>query len=576
MTRRRRAGISALAAATALALPAAASAHAVLERTSPTASGTVNVPPIEVSLTFSEPVEPRFAVISVTNAAGEQQATAPPSRSPEDLRTLAVPVDPISQGWYLVYWRVISADGHPVRGAYTFAVGPNPGPAPQFAVPSISETAATPKLIAARFAVFLSVMAAIGLFVLRIATARPVVRRVSGTRLRAVSIAFWVCSAVALVALPVYVDIATAQFSLRSAFDLGGIVPLLRASAFGRAFLDLELAFALFVVAGSLALWVDRPERERRSVAELLAVSGALAAAGASLLIASVAGHAGQTSPRGLAVPLDWIHLAAGSIWVGGLIGLLVLWRSLPVAQRVAGLVVCVPRFSDVAFLSVLALVGAGTVGAILHLPTLASLWETSYGQALVAKIGLLATAMLLAGVNLLRTRPRLAACSERPELGPGTATLLRRLVAGEALLVAGAVFASAVLTSLAPPPDALAATGSEPVRVGPGPVNEVVERNGYRLEFHLSPNRAAVPNSFAVGISRNGEPVRGAEVTTTFASLDMEMGREGYAFEEKSPGVYARSAPALVMVGRWGLTFEIAPPGGRPFTVVLVDRANG
>jgi copper transport protein len=576
MTARGRAGIGALAAAAALTLPAAASAHAVLESTSPAASGTVNAPPIEASLTFSEPVEPRFAVISVTNAAGEQQAAAAPSRSPENVRTLTVPLRPISQGWYLVYWRVISADGHPVRGAYTFAVGPNPGPAPQFAVPSISETAATPKLIASRFAVFLAVMAAIGLFVLRIATARPVVRRVSGTRLRAVSIAFGITSALALVAIPVYVDLATAQFALRSAWDIGGIVPVMRASAFGRAFLDLELTFALFVVAGSLALWVDRAGRERRSVAELLAVPGALAAAGASLFIAAVAGHAGQTSPRGLAVPLDWIHLAAGSIWVGGLIGLLVLWRSLPTAQRVAGLVVCVPRFSTTALVSVIALVVAGTIGAILHLPTLASLWETSYGQALLAKIGLLSAALLLASVNLLRTKPQLDACGERPELGPGAARLLRRLVAGEVLLVTGAVFASAVLTSLAPPPKALAATGTAAVHVGPGPVSKTVERNGYRLAFDLSPNRAAVPNSFALELTRDGKPVRGAQITTTFDSLDMEMGSQGYEFEEQSPGVYVRTAPALVMVGRWGLTFEITPPGGQPFTVVLVDRANG
>ena len=39
------------------------------------------------------------------------------------------------EGWYLVYWRVISVDGHPVRGAFTFAVGPNPGPQPQFVDP---------------------------------------------------------------------------------------------------------------------------------------------------------------------------------------------------------------------------------------------------------------------------------------------------------------------------------------------------------------------------------------------------------------------------------------------------------
>jgi copper transport protein len=353
-------------------------------------------------------------------------------------------------------------------------------------------------------------------------------------------------------------------------------LPLLRASAFGRSYVDLELAFAMFVVAAGLALWVDRPQRERRSLAELLAVSGALAAAGASLLIPSIAGHAGQTSPRGVAVPFDWIHLAAGSLWVGGLIGLLVLWRSLPAPRRVAGLVVCVPRFSNTAFVSVMALIGAGTVGAVLHLPTLASLWETSYGQTLLVKIALLGGAMLLAAVNLLRNKPQLAAFNERPELGPAAAALLRKLVAGEVLLVAGAVLGSAVLTSLAPPPKALASTGNATVHVGPGPVTEVVERNGYRLEFHLSPNRAAVPNSFAVGITRGGRPVRGADVTTTFSSLDMEMGRQGYNLRETAPGLYVRSAPALVMVGRWGLTFEIVPPGKEPFTVVLVDRANG
>jgi copper transport protein len=576
VTARGRTVLALLAAAAALALPAAAWAHAALLRTSPSASGILNSPPARVLLTFSEAVEPRFAVISVTDAGGNQETTDSPSRSEVDPDTLVVPLRRLAQGWYLVYWRAISVDGHPVRGAFTFAVGPNPGPAPQFVIPSISETAATPRLVTARFITFIAVMAAIGLFILRIAIARPVVRRVRGTRLRAVSIAFGIAALVGLVAIPVYVDLATAQFALRSAFDVGNIVPLMRSSAFGRGYLDLELAFALFVVAAGLAIWVDRPERERRSVAELLSVTGALAAAGASLLIPSVTGHAGQTSPRGWAVAFDWVHLLAGSVWVGGLIGLLVLWRSFPVAQRVAGLVVCVPRFSNTAFVSVLVLIGGGTGGAVLHLPTFASFWETSYGQTLLVKIGLLAGAMLLAAVNLLRTKPRLAASRDRPELGPGAASLLRRLISGEILLVAGAVLGSAVLTSLPPPAKALATAGKASARVGPGPVTEVVRKNGYRLEFHVAPNRAAVPNSFAVRISRDGKPVRGADVTTTFAMLDMEMGQQAYTLPEASPGLYRRAAPALVMVGHWGLSFEITPSGGQPFTVILVDRASG
>jgi copper transport protein len=564
------------AAAVALALPAAAWAHAALVRTVPAASVVLNRPPPLVQLTYTEAVEPKFAAVSVTNAAGRSQTAGTPRRSASDPKTLVVPLHRVAQGWYLVYWRVISVDGHPVRGAFTFAVGPNPGPAPQFVIPSISETAATPRLVTARSVVFVAVMAAIGLFLLRILIARPVARRVAETRLRAVSLAFGVAALIGLVAIPIYVLMATAQFELRSMFDLGALVPALRDSAFGRGFLDLELIFALFVVAAGIAIWIDRPDREQRSIAELLSVGGALAAAAAALLVPGLSGHAGQTSPRGATLLFDWLHLSAGSIWMGGLIGLLVLWRSLPAARRVAGLVVAVPRFSNTAFVSVLTLIGSGIGAAVIHLPTFASLWQTSYGQALLVKIGLLGTAMLLAAVNLLRTRPRLLAHRDRPELGPGAAVLLRRLVAGEVLLVVSAVVAAAVLSSLPPPAKALAKVGGAVARVGPGPVLETVNRNGYRLELHVNPNRAAVPNSFSLRITRGGSPVRGAEVVSGFTMLDMEMGSQSYALMETSPGVYSRSVPALVMVGHWGLAFDITPPGESPFNVLFVDRANG
>jgi copper transport protein len=560
----------------ALALPAAAWAHAVLVHTTPLPSSLLNQSPPVVLLTYSEAVEPRFAVVSVTNAAGHQEIAGPRRRSAADPRTLVVPLHRLSQGWYLVYWRVVSVDGHPVRGAFTFAVGPNAGPAPQFPVPSISETAATTSLVTARAIVFLSGMAAIGLFILRIATARPVVRRVSETRLRAVSIAFGISALIALLATPVYVVMATAQFALRSPFDLGNVLPLVRDSAFGRGVLDLELTFGLFVLAAVLALWVDRPERAQRSIAELLSSTGALLAAGATLLVPGLSGHAAQTSPRALSVALDWLHLAAGSFWVGGLIGLLVLWRSLPVARRVAGLMVCVPRFSNTAFVSVVALIGSGIGASLIHLPTFSSLWQTAYGQVLLVKIGLLCGALLLAQVNLLRTKPRLAASRDRPELGAGAAALLRRLVSGEILLVAAAVVAAAVLSSLPPPAKALASVGGATARVGPGPVKKVLIKNGYRIELGVAPNRAAASNTFAIRLTKDGRPVRGASVIAGFAMLDMEMGTQKYVLTERAPGLYERTAPALVMVGHWGLSFEITPPGLQPFTITLVDRTTG
>jgi copper transport protein len=566
----KRAGLLALVAGAALALPAAAWAHAALLRTTPEPSRTINRAPPEVRLTYSEPVEPRFAIVSVTDAQGRQVTSGKPAAAVGAAQTLVTPLKRVPEGWYLVFWRVISADGHPVRGAFTFAVGPNPGPPPQFQVPSLSETATTTRLLIARWVVFLSLLSALGLFVLRAIVARPVVRVVRGCSLRPLTIAFDAAVAVALVAIPVYVLLATAQFTLRSVWDLGDIVPAARSSGFGRDFLDLELVLALFAVAAAAALAVDRPERERRSVVELLALPAALAAGAATLLLPALAGHAGQKSPRGLSLPLDAAHLGAVGIWLGGLIGLAVFWLSVGREGRVAALALVVPRFSAVAFCSVLLLIGTGIGQSLLELPTLATLWQTSYGQALLWKLGLLSAALLLAGVNLARSKPRLQARDAAAPL------LLRRLVQGEIVFVAAALFAAGVLASLAPPSSALARVQDIAARVGPGPVTTVIPKAPYRVRVRVTPNRAAVQNAFSVSLTRGGAPVRGAEVITRFEMLDMEMGEQSYRLRELRPGVFSKSAPALVMVGHWALQFEVTPSAGKPFIVTLLDKASG
>ena len=513
----------------------------------------------------------------MTNVSGREETTAPVARSPADPDTLVVPVrHGLPQGWYLIYWRAISVDGHPVQGAFTYAVGPNPGPAPQFRVPSVSATAVTPQLLIARWITFLSVIVAVGLLALRLLIARVAVRRAPGTSLHAVSVAFVIATLVGLIAIPVYLDVAIANDSLRSVFDLSALVPLYRVTAFGRGYVDLEVCLALFSVAGWIALWVDRPERPRRSVAELAATTGAALGAVGVLFIPSAVGHAGQTSPRGLSVPLDGLHLISGSLWIGGLVGLLVLWFSVGRERRVPALSVVVPRFSAVALVSVLVLLGTGTGATIIHMPAVNALWQTSYGVAILVKIGLLAVAVALASGNLLRSKPRLVAARTRPELGEPAARLLRRLVSGEALIVTAAVFVAAVLSSLAPPPPAFALQNSALSQVGPGRVAATVNRDGYRLQVLVSPNKAAAPDSFALRITKGGMPVRGATVTLLFNHLEMQMPQQEYSLREIRPGLYSRAAPALIMVGKWGLSFQVAPRGAPPFTALIVDQADG
>jgi copper transport protein len=163
-----------------------------------------------------------------------------------------------------------------------------------------------------------------------------------------------------------------------------------------------------------------------------------------------------------------------------------------------------------------------------------------------------------------------------RPDIGPAGASMLLRLVGGQVLVVVAALFAAGVLTSLAPPARALAKLGSVDARVGPGPVSHTVRKGQYDVKVAVTPNRAAVPNSFTVKVTRAGRPLRGADVTARFTMLDMEMTPLAYNLPEQSPGTFSRSAPALVMVGRWGLGLNIRPRGGAPFDVLMVDHASG
>ena len=292
-------------------------------RTQPQASGVLTQPPTEVRLTFSERIEPRFAVISVTDAGGNQQIAGSPARTADDENAIFVPVKALSQGWYLVWWRVISADGHPIRGAFTFAVGPSPGPATAVRHPVARRERghAEPR------------RHALGAAAGDDGRDRParVPRRdrpaaagdaagasapCGASRRRPRSRWAWRWWRRPSTSL-----LATAEFSLRPWSDLGEIVPLVRDSGFGRAFSDLWVVLALLAVAARDRTRARPAGRKRRSGEALLARFGAAGCAAAALALPGLAGHPSTTSPVGAMLALDWAHLAAASIWIGGLVG---------------------------------------------------------------------------------------------------------------------------------------------------------------------------------------------------------------------------------------------------------------
>ena len=111
-----------LAAALAL-LPAAAQAHAMLDRAMPPVGSTVAFSPKEIVLSFTEPVEPAFSSIEVRSEAGAAMQAGKASVGAKRTQ-LRVALKALPPGSYTVIWRVLSVDTHRTQGDFTFHVGP--------------------------------------------------------------------------------------------------------------------------------------------------------------------------------------------------------------------------------------------------------------------------------------------------------------------------------------------------------------------------------------------------------------------------------------------------------------------
>ena len=185
----------------------------------------------------------------------------------------------------------------------------------------------------------------------------------------------------------------------------------------------------------------------------------------------------------------------------------------------------------------------------------------------------LLVTAMAVASGNLAARAA--AASASRPQRRPDAGVVGRRVCcaassAARSCSSSAPCLRRGILSSLPPPPKALASIGTVSANVGPGPANVVVKHGAYRLVFHITPEQGRRAGLVRASRSRRtGSRCTAATVTSNFAMLDMEMPNLGYNLAEQGAGpVHARNTNALVMVGHWGLTFEIEPPHDLPFTV--------
>jgi methionine-rich copper-binding protein CopC len=101
---------------------AVAAAHAFLDHAIPPVGGTVSVPPKEIRLFFSEPIEPLFSAIALASAGGQPVKTGPAAVADEDPSQFVLPLPVLAAGRYKVTWHVVSVDSHRTEGSFAFEI----------------------------------------------------------------------------------------------------------------------------------------------------------------------------------------------------------------------------------------------------------------------------------------------------------------------------------------------------------------------------------------------------------------------------------------------------------------------
>ena len=416
-----------LAVVAALVAPGAAGAHAVLSSSSPGYRERLGRPPREVVLRFSQVVEPIPSSVVVREAQG--RTVSDRARLGLDGRSLVATVPPLAHGGYTVRWQTLSvSDGHVVSGLFTFGVG-TAAPAPTEAVGAGGPTAVE-KVVRWLSYVGLAVLA--GGLALRLLVLPPALpERLEQAFFALMGAATLVVVDAGIAAMLLRAD-AALQLPLER-FLYADLSPFASGTRFGLAWTWMTLGA---VVAGCLVTlaWL---RRSRRPLWPALAIALAVASG------FSLSGHsASEPNSSPVTVAADWLHIAAASLWIGGLVVLAVIgWRLDRTARRAAFL-----RFSRFASVLVGVIVLAGVYLGLLRLSSPDDLWLTDYGRVLVLKLLLVGLALAWGAAHYLLVRPRLESGTELPGGRVG------RSLAGESVVGVTVLLVAAFLANTQPP----------------------------------------------------------------------------------------------------------------------------
>jgi copper transport protein len=515
-------------------LPSGASAHALLQSSSPRDGSVVQTAPKQVTISYTEPPDPKLAVVQVLSATGAQEASGPARVAPGRPKDLVVSLKPLPDGVYTVTWRVVSkTDGHTTASSFSFGVGVSASAVRGAAAKggTLRSPPASPAAVGGRWALYwgLAVLFAAGV-------AGLVVFRSRVPMARLLLPAAWAVATVGLVVLGLAVA-STAGVSLGTLLGTSTGVSLVR-EAIGLAVTGLAVVVALRLPG--------RPS--------LMALA---IAAGVTMLLHAMGGHAEASSPTWFNVGVQWVHLAAVGVWIGGLVLLLAWIRGHTGEERAAA----VRQFSWLAAI-LLALVAA--TGLLREIDEVggpgswARLVNTAYGVVVLVKVGLFVPLVLIAWRNRTANVPSVSR-------DPSRVTSLRRAIAGELALTAAIFAATGLLTELAPSATVAQAAGKQ---AGPHARPLVVTGHDFatsvRLRLTVTPGTVG-PNRFRASVTDydTGKPVRASSVQLQFGLPgNPALGTPTIALRSGAPGTWTGRGTVLSQFGRWSIQAVIQEPG--------------
>lgn len=449
-----------------LLVAAPASAHAALVGSDPGNGTIVPDAPNRVTLTFSESVQLVPGKIRVLAPDGSQANQGDPSVAGTQV---TIPVrSGGGRGTYLVSYRVISADSHPVAGTITYSVGAASTP-PAAQEDQVRADPVVRALIpVAKYLGYAGLVLLVGpVLVLALLWPQRLERRGPG-RLVRTGLGLVVGSTLLGLYLQAPYTLGTGLFDVR-VDDLRDVL----GSTFGAVMLvRLGVVIAAAFLLRPLLGGAGAGSESKLDLA-LLGVLGV-----AALATWPLTGHPTASPVAGVSVVIDAIHLAAMAVWLGGLVMLFAFLLPRASAHELGAIL---PIWSRWAATAVGALIFAGVVQALIEVASVDGLINSTYGRLVLTKGALAAIVIGVAAYSRKLVRNRSA------EQAPGP---LRRIVLAELGITAVVLGITAALVQIAPPRTAEA--------VGTGAASTTVTRTltAAKMSLQVDIFPAAVGNN--------------------------------------------------------------------------------